>query len=972
LANKIGYYLTLVNEVAGAPDDAGKQARMTRAYMLTLGVVELLTFTTDHAALRDLGQLSIQQMLIRVEDHFEEKQRQLALPRHLRQQQKHDHDHNDDDPEEQRKKALIAQVTKQIRHGNLSTATDRITNDTGGPVPITPDIKEELKRKTGANRPPPVWPATTAAEKAQYHGDIDALTTAEILKAAKALSTGKNPGASQFTPEVLVLLLSHDTNPSVPQAATTFLKNVLKGKAPPEVLSFLLAGSMVAFPKGDETHRPVVMVSGLRKVLDTVFKNRWPSGLCDNMALGVPNGAAAMVTALEGKAAAPGYMIGKFDVSNAHSNINGPRLFTELLAVDSFQANYVRTCMGADIGGLRVILDTTAGIEFLRILNAGLQGAPLVANHFAWEIREALRNTQARYPDVLNLAFADDGSGAGPIPSFLQALKYYRESLKARDYDIKIPSLEGFSASLEEDTTYPLWDGASITVSKTGMQLLGVPVGTDNYKSKIFELAINNGLQKLDSIMTRIVSRQHQSILVSNCVAPAFNFAAASTPFTLAAAASFKRVPLALQQVAATIAGFSVGAGVDLPPEWDLRVQHQVRSPLQTGGLGLGVPSHALSVLKRAQRLASSASRIWPIKEEHKFWLTQPPPGTSAYKITASALPVFIDTHTQAEDRASFPSSPQEFFRDATNPDRPPTNLNKISARSAIAFHRSTLIPLVATSLTHRHQLLALQKSLEQSGANDGLGAIPTSKMLELSNHDMATAYCMRLLIASPLVIPRELARLPCNCNANGQRHGEIVSLEHLLICPGKSVHIDRHEKMVELIAFLGRNADQRVKLRDTSYGTGEKYADCFTSLNGKQLALDVSIRSGILSTGSYTSTLKKATTTGLAFADAAEAEKRAHYSNMYAAEGVEFFPLIVETPSGAFGKGLISYLNLQQSHIDNNHVEIAYASSFQTRRSYTAFARQVIACAFIRESAAMIHKSLKFTARARGMRGAF
>jgi hypothetical protein len=222
----------------------------------------------------------------------------------------------------------------------------------------------------------------------------------------------------------------------------------------------------------------------------------------------------------------------------------------------------------------------------------------------------------------------------------------------------------------------------------------------------------------------------------------------------------------------------------------------------------------------------------------------------------------------------------------------------------------------------------------------------------------------MRLALESPTVIPQELRGVPCNCNANGQRTGETVSLFHLLDCPGKSVHIARHENLVGTLAFLLRSADLSVSLRDSSYGTGEKFADLFTNIAGKPVALDLTVRSTVLWRGPHISNLRKAATMPLVFSGIAEKDKRDHYEAMYNGEGADFVPFVIETPSGALGKGATAFINRLQSHVDNNHVAIAYASSFQTRHCYAAFVRQVMAAAFIRESATMIRKSLKFTAR--------
>jgi len=308
--------------------------------------------------------------------------------------------------------------------------------------------------------------------------------------------------------------------------------------------------------------------------------------------------------------------------------------------------------------------------------------------------------------------------------------------------------------------------------------------------------------------------------------------------------------------------------------------------------------------------MAGAALHIGPLASADKLLLTNPSPHTPIHNITSAALALFGEHGTQAEDRLTFPSSTAQFFADAINPDVPSVNLSLIYNRTRRAFYRSVVIPLSLADPSRQLQLLALQTSFEQSGASDAITAIPTCKLLELGNNGIATAVCMRLSIMSPTVISSDLAGRPCSCNANGQRHGEIVSMEHLLNCPVHSLHNVRHNAKVDTLAFVSSCAGLRVKTNDNSYGNGDKFADMFTSINGKSVAIDVSVRSSILHKGPHLGNLKKAVETALVFADVAEKEKRALYMTMYADEGMDFIPCIIETPLGAFGKGTVSFLN--------------------------------------------------------------
>ena len=264
--------------------------------------------------------------------------------------------------------------------------------------------------------------------------------------------------------------------------------------------------------------------------------------------------------------------------------------------------------------------------------------------------------------------------------------------------------------------------------------------------------------------------------------------------------------------------------------------------------------------------------------------------------------------------------------------------------------------------------LLAHYLSSKQKGASGWLTTLPTGTLTRLGNDEVATGLCLRWSVASPLVVPVELRGRGCACVEAGQQRASTaarVTLLHLTSCRIHAVHIKRHDTVGEHLAFLLRNASVPVRVEERM--DDRVGGDLSFTINNRPVNVDVTVRTLITTAPSDNS---KAMSIPLFRAKEAEKEKYQLYEQRYRDLGVEFHPFAMEAQSTALGDGANALIDSLQSHINNNHLVVPFPTTFQTPH-YAAYVRQVISVAGIRANAKMIRESLKYTARAAGIRGA-
>ena len=454
-------------------------------------------------------------------------------------------------------------------------------------------------------------------------------TVMQVLKAVGAFHAGSAPGASKLYPAHLQDALRAPTADASGRLSgpLTFVVNALAGgSCPAEVMPWLAGAPIFPLRKKDNGVRPIAVGETLRRLVsrcfchalqpkfERLFSSVGQVGVC------LKNGAEAAVHAVRlAVARNPSAVVLKVDFINAFNSVHRASVLTAIRQFFPqleawFRLTYAEParllCNDSPLP-----FQSTSGVQ---------QGDPLGPALFALSILPLCRKLREDFPDTLSVWFLDDGALVGPEESVKKGWQLI--SSMAEEIGLQLNASKCEFAGSSNDTVPAMFAGMT-KISRDGFDLLGSPVGGDDYCGKY----VTKRVEKIAAALSNLAvvdDPQIEMILLRSCLAlPKMAFALRSAP------------PSGVHQAAVAFDSLIERTALD---RFSLNLSSdqltQMRLPVGHGGLGLRSACELLEA-SYVSNVISSADIVRKLLRDPDLSLHDFPDASRAYARLRDKVP---------------------------------------------------------------------------------------------------------------------------------------------------------------------------------------------------------------------------------------------------------------------------------------------------------------------------------------------
>ena len=661
-----------------------------------------------------------------------------------------------------------------------------------------------------------------------------------VMDCLRSFPRGTSPGLEGYRPEHLLDACHTTQNRSTITLITNFINLIISGDILPEVREWFSGGRLCALAKEDGEVRPICIGSVWRrlasKVVCSILQPKFLEFLAPTqIGVAVKSGAEILIHEVDllyrTFKKTKDFVVLKIDWKNAFNSVDR-QLFLDAVHKHFPEIYNFISAMYSVKGRLKF------GDNFLLSEEGTQQGDPLgpVLFSIALKILTDKLNTDKL---AMNRWYLDDGNLAGKVKHVAEALDLLMKEGKSVGLSLRMEKTELFypSGSMFKRNIFP----EQIKVRKSGVVMLGAPIGTAEYVSQFFDkqyTVLNSLLDNLKKASSSIGS-QCTFILLSKCVSFCRMVYNARTVHPSAVINHACNYDSLVQEC------FSL-----LVPGLTEQELSQCTFPIRNGGLGL-------------RKLA-----------EHCV---------PAFLSSARVELDFLNTDFNSADSHWNLSGLLDNFNAKLTKKIKWKEVESQKALSAM-MERVNLDEFASGLLGNdKHRLIALQGTL----SSGWLSAIPECNN-RLTSAEFETSVRLRL--------GGNMFSDESTCDFCGDKRVVDCKGLHALVCKGGGDRISRHNILRDLLARLCGEAALSVEkvIVEKKWlvaGSKARPADIFIKdwNGGLGLALDVTVTSPLQAafSSSYTS--------GLAAITAAD-KKVNKYKSVAESNGFQFLPFAVES----------------------------------------------------------------------------
>ena len=700
--------------------------------------------------------------------------------------------------QEQKKNAAL----RLIRCGEISKAAKVIISN--GLAPASEETILKLKSKHPSHHSN----VQVDGLKSQSANGLH-LSLVAFLKAVHRCPKGSGSGPSGWRFEHLRDLCD---NSVTRDGLFAICSTIAKGKIPTDIISLVSASRLIAIPKSNGDVRPIAIGECLRRLTAKAVcvdcKDSFSSYFNPvQHGVATPSGSELVIHHIQLLLEAnPSWVMIKSDISNAFNSVDRQCLLSSVSSNFPELLPHVNQMYGVSSplifqkGSESVILSSEQGVH---------QGDPLGPVLFATSIHSTLVALQAKFPEVVLLAYLDDVFIVGQNNMALQVFASLEESFLP--LNLKINQSKCELLSLQGDS-----NPSPIPTSTSGSVVLGSPVGTTSFVRSFCLSAAESG-EDFCSRICNLDDSQSSVLLLRHCHSTRLNHLARTVPVSLLIPAAQKHDRTSCQTFR------NILGTEDLSPA----LWNQISLPVKKGGFGVS----PLERVSPAAFLAGWAHTCQSLLDRF--------PGSGSL-LSSLSDPSESDgqiVHDLDEAAAMIPPlllsdedpKPVSYARH----ELLLADARKLQHRLSNAIAQKNTTALLASVVSDKDS--ARLQSLQGPYAGAWLDSIPSSRKFALSSPEFNLASCMRL------GIPLPFGEWVANCECGSKLDAEGF---HLLTCKSGGGPNWQHNSLVaswsDCLLDLGIHHRKEPRNR---YSNSDDRPDIvvFDSENGSSLDLDVS-----------------------------------------------------------------------------------------------------------------------------------
>jgi hypothetical protein len=241
-----GRIFELLNDATAASADTQTDQRLVRVHRLAVIVLEMLLETKTYTSLQALAFASLATLVEKAGDHLRVKEERIRTKSQARTEQGHE-----DTMQEQRAAAGIRRKIQKLIYKSRLTQATQLAASSKAPSIVDEARMAKIDEKLGG--PPTNYKKMSAQETSEFHKEVDAMISIEMIRAAaKSLHRGASLGSTTLSAEVIQVLLHSSTSPLARDAFMRFFVSVLKGKIPMDAEKLWMTLGMTVFDKHND------------------------------------------------------------------------------------------------------------------------------------------------------------------------------------------------------------------------------------------------------------------------------------------------------------------------------------------------------------------------------------------------------------------------------------------------------------------------------------------------------------------------------------------------------------------------------------------------------------------------------------------------------------------------------------------------------------------------------------------------
>ena len=858
---------------------------------------------------------------------------------------------------------IARSVAGHIASGRLNKAVSALTNSLP-PATLTEEVLAKLHPLLNVPGDEEVDQEhiknLLSSTQISFEKVVSEITVDEVAGAIGRLNKSGGYGGFCFSPELAVMC--SETKPKLPSEFTRFLKHWALGHIPDSAKKLVHGGSLIAIPK-DETgssFRPIVPSSIFSKIIELIFLKKL-GNMTDlfgehQSGCKTPNGLSNIVfSANLLMAENPESTLVCCDITNAFGSVRINKLL-DILAANDQCAFLVPFVASTSLGERKYLARGGPGLVAVPATSGVPQGSCLSPFLYSMYTIDVLRQCNAAFQqrNVFCTAYLDDicvfsRDGPGPAQDCLEFLhdklaplgqifnprKFVAVSGKCWQQPDGLGLAAAPSTIRFLDTQIVVRDGP-----EDGVQLLGVPVGSNAFIINTLEQCKQQLMEDLAKMDQHVKSVQEKFILLTHC----FDV---RTQFLLRHILPRPELQPAVQRLDDVIHGAMVRLVMgDNVLAWPVGTQcsNVVSLPIKRGGLGLQLlrDTKLPAFLAGVGAFFNGGLTLNNIVRQRLLV-----DGQADVLLVQHALDQYLASLGGNAVPADVPRSPValvEFCRATKNAQHAlVAHVHERRMQAVDSAHRS----LADVDRVAGRTQLANSLSHRQWGSDVLLKLLPANDQLQVSDTAFRVALGMRLGVSTPAVFGDPPLMRACGATDVANNHP--LSVFHAISCnngKGNDTLTARHNRLRDgICSFLTAAGAACISEPTVIVTELNTRADIGIRLDDLRLVVDVTFRSPYVEAD-----LARTFETPLSACIKAETDKGDRYREMYEHNNNKYLTVAMEV-SGAYGKETTEFFKHVRVFLQNSYRNQHFPKSYKCR-TYLQYFQQLIAVTLAEENA--------------------